>query len=152
MGRVYLSVSGVLLLLLIAWHYSIQVTAHNTARNQVTSWLQSMGASAEHIDFRMLRGALTINNIKASYLGGDLFIQQLFIKGNPASITSEQPLLQQVIINHASYNANGFNKTWQPQQMVFPDTLARIFYHAKHVQLIQSDIKHIFGIDRKSVV
>lgn len=107
-----------------------------------------MGASAEHIDFRMLRGALTINNIKASYLGGDLVIQQLFIKGNPASITSEQPLLQQVIINHASYNANGLNKTWQPQQMVFPDALARIFYHAKHVQLIQSDIKHIFGMPK----
>ncbi|MCF6208275.1 MAG: hypothetical protein L3J61_02655, partial [Ghiorsea sp.] len=144
----YLSVSGVLLLLLIAWHYSIQVTAHNTARNQVTSWLQSMGASAEHIDFRMLRGALTINNIKASYLGGDLVIQQLFIKGNPASITSEHPLLQQVIINHASYDASGLNKTWQPQQMVFPDTLARIFYHAKHVQLIQSDIKQDFGMPK----
>jgi len=147
-GRVYLSASSVLLLLLIAWHYSIQASAHNTARNQVTSWLQSMGASAEQVDFRMLRGALTINNIKASYLGGNLFIQQLFIKGNPASITSEKPLLQQVIISHASYDANGLNKTWQPQQMIFPDTLARIFYHAKHVQLIQSDIKHILGMPK----
>ncbi|WP_038246494.1 hypothetical protein [Ghiorsea bivora] len=144
----YLSVSGVLLLLLIAWHYSIQVTAHNTARNQVTSWLQNMGASAEHVDFRMLRGALTINNIKATYLGGDLFIQQLFIKGNPASITSEHPLLQQVVINHASYDASGINKTWQPQHMTFPDTLARIFYHAKRVQLIQSDIKQTFGMPK----
>ncbi len=148
MGRVYLSVSGVLLLLLIAWHYSIQVTAHNTARNQVTAWLQNMGASAEQVDFRMLRGALTINNIKASYLGGDLFIEQLFIKGNPASITSEHPLLQQVVIKHASYDANGLNKTWQAEHITFPDTLARIFYHAKRVQLIESDIQHILDMPK----
>jgi hypothetical protein len=147
-GRVYLSVSGVLLLLLIAWHYSIQVTAHNTARNQVTSWLQSMGASAEQVDFRMLRGALTINNIKATYLGGDLLIGQLFIKGNPASITSEHPLLQQVIIKHASYDAKELSKTKQPELITFPDTLARIFYHAKRVQLIQSDIQHILGMPK----
>ena len=148
MGRVYLSVSGVLLLLLIAWHYSIQVTAHNTARNQVTAWLQNMGASAEQVDFRMLRGALTINNIKASYLGGDVFIEQLFIKGNPASISSEHPLLQQVVIKHASYDANGLNKTWQAEHITFPDTLARIFYHAKRVQLIESDIQHILDMPK----
>ena len=148
MGRVYLSVSGVLLLLLIAWHYSIQVTAHSTARNQVTAWLQNMGASAEQVDFRMLRGALTINNIKASYLGGDVFIEQLFIKGNPASISSEHPLLQQVVIKHASYDANGLNKTWQAEHITFPDTLARIFYHAKRVQLIESDIQHILDMPK----
>ena len=107
-----------------------------------------MGASAEQVDFRMLRGALTINNIKASYLGGDVFIEQLFIKGNPASISSEHPLLQQVVIKHASYDANGLNKTWQAEHITFPDTLARIFYHAKRVQLIESDIQHILDMPK----
>ncbi|MDQ7001839.1 MAG: hypothetical protein Q9N02_04030 [Ghiorsea sp.] len=138
----YLSVSGVLLLLLIAWHYSIQAAAHNTARDQVTSWLQSMGASAEQVDFRMLRGALTIQNIKATYLGGDLLIQQLFIKGNPASITSDHPLLQQMIISQASYDASALSKDWQGKNITFPPTLARLFYHTKHIQLVQSDISH----------
>ena len=151
MGRVYLSASSVLLLLLIAWHYSIQASAHNTARNQVTSWLQSMGASAEQVDFRMLRGALTINNIKASYLGGNLFIQQLFIKGNPASITREKPLLQQVIIRHASYHAGALSESWEQKDIIFPATLAGIFYHAKRVQLVQSNIKHILSMPELTI-
>ncbi|MDX8387243.1 MAG: hypothetical protein R8M46_01735 [Ghiorsea sp.] len=138
----YLASVGVLLLLLLAWHFSIQASAHHTAREQVNVWLKSMGASAEDVQFRMLRGALTIESIKTSYQGNPIFIQRLFLKGNPASISSEKPLLHQVVIQQATLDAKAATDQWQDLNISFPPSLLKIIRHAKHIALENIIIRH----------
>ena len=97
MGRGYLTAVSVSLLLLLSWHFSLQAAAHNLAREQVRTWIRSLGADVGDIQFRMLRGALVLNDIQASIEGRPLHIQQLLLKGNTASIASDKLLL-----NHRS--------------------------------------------------
>ena len=135
-----------LFLLLIAWHFSIQATAHNVAREQVQTWLKTMGATAETVDFRMLRGALTINNIKASYQGGPLQIAQVLIKGNPASIATEKPMLQLVKIQNISIDAYSASQSWQSLSYELSPSLKGIFYFAKSIRIQNANLQHIANL------
>ena len=135
-GRLYLSVVAVLTLLLLAWHYSIQAAAHDAAIAQVRTWLQGMGASAGKVQFRLLRGALTIENVNADIQGNPLSIRTLFIQGNPASITTQQPKIQVVRIQGMSLEVSQMSEQWQNLNVATPQALQSLFRYAKtiHVQ------------------
>ncbi len=144
MGRVYLTAVSVSLLLLLTWHFSLQSAAHDLTREQVRTWLHNLGAEAGDIQFRMLRGALVVNDIQASVKGNPLHIQQLLLKGNPATITSDKPLLNQVTIVNASFDAYAMSQTWPEPDIDLPDSLANILYQAKNISLQGSSIKHAY--------
>lgn len=128
-------------MLLLAWHFSLQAAAHDKARQQVRLWMQSMGASVESVQFRMLRGALTIHNIKVPVQGNPLFIKRLSLKGNPASIVSDKPLLQQVVIQQLSLDASHASQSWQNLSLSMPPSLQNIFNHAKFITVEQANIQ-----------
>ncbi|MDQ6988276.1 MAG: hypothetical protein Q9M19_00215 [Mariprofundaceae bacterium] len=131
-----------LMLLLLAWHFTIQEAAHQKATQEVQTWLESMGAQASKIHFRMLRGTLSISHIKVDVSGHDLLIQSLMIKGNLASLTSHKPLLHQVVIRQASWQRQDGAKLWQTQHVKLPPSLQTIFRHAKHIRILQSSIQN----------
>ncbi len=126
--------------MLLAWHFSIQAAAHDAAIVQVRAWLGNMNASAGHVQFRLLRGTLTIDDIQSDIQGSPLHIQSLLIKGNPASITTPKPILQQVRIQGIDINHTGL-EDWQNISWQLPKSLKAIFRHAKIIILEQGHIK-----------
>ncbi len=104
-------------------------------------WMHSLGATAGYVQYHMLRGALVIRHIKASPHGNPLYIQQLFLKGNPQSITSQKPLLHQVSISNATFDAYTLSQSWQNPTLELPLSLANIFSYAKSITLNQSLIQ-----------
>ncbi len=130
----YLAASAVLTLMLLAWHFSIQAAAHDAAIVQVRAWLGNMHASAGHVQFRLLRGTLTIDDIRADVQGSPLHIQSLLIKGNPASITTAKPQLQHIQIQDMILNHTGL-QSWQDISLQFPQSLQTIFRYAKVITL-----------------
>ncbi len=130
----YLAASAVLTLMLLAWHFSIQAAAHDAAIVQVRAWLSNMHASAGHVQFRLLRGTLTIDDIRADVQGSPLYIQSLLIKGNPASITTSKPKLQHIHIQNMVFNHKGLAH-WQDISLQLPQSLQTIFRYAKVITL-----------------
>ena len=141
----YLAASAVATLMLLAWHFSIQAAAHDTAIVQVRAWLGNMNATAGHVQFRLLRGALTVEHIKADVQGHTLSIQSLFIKGNPASITTAKPLLQQVNLQGLYLDATGMPHIWQDAGFELPKPLQAMFKHARHIFISDGIIEHLPG-------
>ncbi len=142
-GRIYLSTSAVITLLLLAWHFSIQAAAHDTAIAQVRAWLQGMNASASRIQFRLLRGALTIENIHANVHGKPLHIQSILMKGNPASVTSAHPLLQQITVSGIRYDMQQELKPWLVEPVQIPPSFIHIFRHSKQIQISSAHITNL---------
>ena len=136
----YLAAVAVLTLLLMAWHFSIQAAAHDAAIVQVRAWLTSMNATAGTVQFRLLRGALTIENIKANMHGSPISIKTLFIQGNPASITTSKPLLQRIDIQGLTLNASQMDLAELERIAHLPNSLDAIFKHAKHMTLTDSKL------------
>lgn len=131
----YLSAVAVLTLLLLAWHYSIQAAAHDAAIVQVRTWLQNMNASAGKVQFHLLRGALTIKNINTNIQGSTLSISTLMIQGNPASITSTQPQIQNLQIQGFTWDASPLAEHWQKLNINPPQVLQHLFRYAKRITI-----------------
>ncbi len=135
--------TAVMMLLLLAWHFSIQAAAHQATLIQVRTWMKDMGATAGDVQFRLLRGALTIRNVKATLQGNPLEIEYLFLKGNPASITSHQPTLQHIDVENITLNAQVLSQSWQDLSFNLPASLQTIFRHAKQITFHQGIITHL---------
>jgi len=141
----YLAIVAMLTLILLAWHFSIQAAAHDAAISQVRVWLKGMGATAGRVQFRLLRGALTIENINLNIWDAPLTIESLFIKGNPASITTSTPQLQYIRIQNMFYQAPAAQEKWQDISFQLPSTIQTIFRYAKDIDVFNSvfyDLAH----------
>jgi len=139
-GRVYLTFAAMLTLILLAWHFSIQAAAHDAAIVQVRAWMKDMGATAGRVQFRLLRGALTIENIDMNVWGAPLTVQSLFIKGNPASITTSKPLLQYIRVQNMAYRAKIAKNQWQNLSLQLPSSIQTIFRYAKTINISNSNL------------
>ncbi|MDX8380842.1 MAG: hypothetical protein R8M14_01865 [Ghiorsea sp.] len=137
-GRVYLTFAAILTLILLAWHFSIQAAAHDAAIAQVRTWMKEMGATAGRVQFRLLRGALTIENINMNIWGAPLTIQSLIIKGNPASITTSKPLLQYIRVQNMAYRAKVAKNQWENLSLQLPSSIQTIFRYAKTIDISDS--------------
>ena len=102
---------------------------------QVRTWLQNMNASAGKVQFHLLRGALTIKNINADIQGSTLSISTLMIQGNPASITSTQPQIQNLQIQGFTWDANPLAERWQALNFNPPLALQHLFRYAKRITI-----------------
>lgn len=131
------------MLLLLAWHFSIQAAAHQATLVQVRAWMKEMGATAGTVQFRLLRGALTIHHVKATVQGNPLEIGYLFIKGNPTSITSNQPMLQRIDVENIRLNVQGLPQSWQELNLDLPSSLQTIFRYAKVITFHQGIITNL---------
>jgi len=116
--------------------------------NAVRTWLQTLGLSAERVEFRMLRGALTIHNIKGDVQGGKLTINSLFIKGNPTSINTVTPQLRQIRVEGLSYDTTQLLPDWQMHLSTIPPSLQHLFYAVQDISLQQADITQAFGFSQ----
>ncbi|MFC1567939.1 hypothetical protein ACFL3K_01895 [Pseudomonadota bacterium] len=106
-ARWYLAAVAVLTLLLIAIHFAIQVYAQQEARRLVSAWSESAGISVEDVRYRMLRGALTLVDLRLNRDAFQLYAPNLFLYGNLSSLAGDEPSVARIEIRglHASLKA-----------------------------------------------
>jgi len=143
-GRIYLTFLSVSLLMLTAWHFAIQSAAHDAALIQVRSWMQSLGMTVDSVQYRLLRGALTMQGIKANPLGQPLAISSVFMKGNPASLATNNPLIHLLRIEDVRFDA-GANDA-QSFHTTLPESLIGIFRYAHTLTLRNMRISNLKNI------
>ena len=105
-----------------------------------------MGATSGDIEFRMLRGALTVTHIKVPVYGGQLAIERLFLKGNPSTITDDKPLLQQIVIQNLSYNAASLMQSWRDITLALPTSIDKLLQHTKLILIQDGQIINVTGL------
>ena len=106
-ARWYLAGIAVLTLLLIAIHFAIQVYAQQEARRLVSAWSESAGISVEDVRYRMLRGALTLVDLRLNRDAFQLYAPNLFLYGNLSSLAGDEPAVTRIEMRglHASLKA-----------------------------------------------
>ncbi|MDQ6966615.1 MAG: hypothetical protein Q9M23_06805, partial [Mariprofundaceae bacterium] len=62
-ARWYLAALGMLSLLLLAAHFSVQEHVQKNMRIAVHDWLQQSGGDVQHVRYRLLRGELTMDQL-----------------------------------------------------------------------------------------
>ncbi|MBL4760481.1 MAG: hypothetical protein JKY80_06480 [Mariprofundaceae bacterium] len=120
-ARSYLTAALVLMLVLIAVHFSIQAWSQQQARLWVTAWEKQYGGHVGEVRLHMLRGALTIREIKWKSADIDFRAPFVLLRGNlsdsiehvdirevvlqGAKITISNELFQQILQEKPSLSA-----------------------------------------------
>jgi len=81
-ARSYLTTALVLMLVLIAVHFSIQAWGQQQARLWVTAWEKQYGGHVGSVRLHMLRGALTMRDITWKSAGIEFRIPFVLLRGN----------------------------------------------------------------------
>ncbi|MCF7821648.1 MAG: hypothetical protein K9M17_04300 [Mariprofundaceae bacterium] len=134
-ARWYLAAVAVLTLLLIATHFAIQVYAQQEARRLVNLWSESAGISVEDVRYRMLRGALTLVDLR---LNGDVFqlyAPSLFLYGNLSSFAGDEPAVTRVAMRglHVSLKAGAMAAISEGREL--PALFRQLWASAQQVEI-----------------
>lgn len=91
-ARWYLAGISVLALLLVAVHFAIQVHAQQEARRMVMLWMQQSGASVGWVRYRLLRSALTLEDVRLLRDGAAVMAMgKVFLHGDLYSLMDASP-------------------------------------------------------------
>ncbi len=88
-ARAYLAVILILILVLVAAHFAIQVWGQTQAEQWVSSWEKQYGGHVGKVRLRMLRGVLTLSDV--AWVSGDVSLKTPYImlRGNLTGSSSE---------------------------------------------------------------
>jgi len=101
-ARWYLAGVSVLALLLVAVHFAIQVHAQQEARRMVMQWMQQSGASVGWVRYRLLRSALTLEDVRLLRDGDAVVVMgKVFLHGDLYSLMDASPRVASVEIMDA---------------------------------------------------
>ncbi len=100
-ARWYLAGIAMLALILIAIHFAIQVYAQQEAKRLVSSWVGKTGISVSDVRYRMLRGALTLVDVRLSSERLQAHAPTVFLHGNLSSLSGKQPQATRIEIRKA---------------------------------------------------
>jgi len=81
-ARSYLTTAVILLLVLIAIHFSIQAWGQQQARQWVAEWEKQTGGHVGEVRLHMLRGALTIHDMQWDAKGIHFYAPFMLLRGN----------------------------------------------------------------------
>lgn len=81
-ARSYLTAALVLMLVLIAVHFSIQAWGQQQAQQWVSTWEKQSGGHVGHVRLHMLRGALTMRDMTWKSKGIDFHAPFVLLRGN----------------------------------------------------------------------
>ncbi|MDQ7010670.1 MAG: hypothetical protein Q9M29_02505 [Mariprofundaceae bacterium] len=101
-ARWYLAGVSVLALLLVAVHFAIQVRAQQEARRMVMQWMQQSGASVGWVRYRLLRSALTLEDVRLLRGGAAVVVMgKVLLHGDLYSLMDISPRVVSVEIMDA---------------------------------------------------
>jgi len=100
-ARWYLAGITMLMLVLVAVHFAMQVYAQEEAKRLVAGWAKQSGISVGSVRYRMLRGALTIVDLRLEQGKTRVDIPLLFLQGSLSALSGERPKLSAMEIRGA---------------------------------------------------
>jgi len=146
-ARWYLAGIAMLTLVLIAIHFAMQVYAQQEAKRLVASWAKGAGISVSDVRYRMLRGALTLVDVRLKRDSIDIDVPTVFLHGSLASLGDASPVAGYVEIRGANIKlpiqsvvgmANGDAK-------VLPRLFYQVWSSAKRVGIYDSHLQIVPG-------
>lgn len=102
-ARWYLAGLGVMALLLLTAHFSVQEHVQKTLRLAVHDWMQSHGGEVQHVRYRLLRGALTLEGVRWSDgadAGMRLNVSRVFVRTSSRAMLSSAPSFSLLRFEH----------------------------------------------------
>ncbi|MDT8376742.1 MAG: hypothetical protein RQ867_08430 [Mariprofundaceae bacterium] len=146
-ARWYLAVVAVLTLLLIAVHFAIQVYAQQEARRLVNVWSEAAELSVEDVRYRMLRGALTLVDLRLNRDAVQLHAPTLFLYGNLSSLAGDEPAVARIEIRglHASLKAGALAAFSESQE--FPMLFRQLWTSAQQIGIYDAELELLPEID-----
>jgi len=81
-ARAYVTTALVLMLVLVAVHFSIQSLAQQQAQQWVAAWEKQHGGHVDTVRLRMLRGALTLRDMQWQSAGVQFYTPFILLRGN----------------------------------------------------------------------
>jgi len=146
-ARWYLAGISVLTLLLIAIHFAIQVYAQQEARRLVNAWSESAGISVADVRYRMLRGALTLVDLRMNREDFQLYAPNLFLYGNLSSLTSSEPSVTRIEMRglHVSLKAGVLGSVSDGSE--FPLLFGQLWRSAQQVAIYDAKLNLLPDID-----
>jgi len=92
-ARWYLASLAVLVLILVAVHFVIQIQAQEQARHLMQQWLGKSHISVGEVRYHLLRNALTLQKIHIQRGGDSLAIAQVLVRADAEALTADAPRL-----------------------------------------------------------
>jgi len=90
-ARWYLALCGMLLFTLVGLHFAIQVKTQAQAEQVVNRWADQAGFSVSNIRYRLLRNALSVDDVTLQRDDMRIHIDSLLMKTGPAALADEIP-------------------------------------------------------------
>lgn len=88
---------------LLAAHFAVQEHIQKRMQQTVQNWLQKDGGSVEHVRYRLLRGALTLDGVHwvgSPGSGLSLDISHVFVKTSSRAMAERTPFFPQLQLEH----------------------------------------------------
>ena len=139
-ARIYLSFLLVLMLVLVAMHFYLQVWSQQQARAWISTWEHTYHAHVGEVRLRMLRGALSLKDVQWQSADMQLYVPDVLLRGNVSDELSQVKILD-MSLNHAELK---MSKKRFEQLRHNPEKAARMFpwsgmltslrhFHSKHM-------------------
>ena len=106
-ARWYLAGLAMVSLCLLAAHFAVQEHVQKNMRLAVHDWLQESGGDVQHVRYRLLRGALTLEKVHwvgSTDSGMSLDVSQVFIQTSSRAIASREPSFSSLRFEHPVLN------------------------------------------------
>lgn len=101
-ARWYLAVMAILSLMLMAAHFTVQAHAQNVMRRAVYAWLHPMGGKASRVRYHLLRGALTINDLRIRRGPWSVRVPRISLHASTRAMLSKFPHFSRVHLDGMS--------------------------------------------------
>jgi len=125
-ARWYLAAIAMMTLVLVAIHFAMQVQAQEEAKRLVAEWQKRTGIQVGDVRYRMLRGALTLIDVRYVGDGVQAYLPLLFLQGSLTSLSSQQPLTEAVEIRggQITMTPSAAMKAWSNPENFFGQMLS----------------------------
>ncbi len=146
-ARWYLAAVAVLTLLLVAVHFAIQVYAQQEARRLVNAWSETAGLSVEDVRYRMLRGALTLVDLRLNRDAFQLYAPNLFLHGNLSSLAGDEPAVTRIEMRglHVGLKAGSLATLSEGREL--PMLFRQLWASAQQVEIYDTKLDLLPEID-----
>ncbi len=130
-------------LILVAVHFAMQVYAQQEANRLVRIWSEQHGVSIGDVRYRMLRGALTLVDVRYKGKELQLYASSLFLRGNLDSLSSNNPKASYVEIRGAdvSMTSAAFMAIMDQKRSVMPELFEQLWRSAQRVGIYHTRLQ-----------
>jgi len=143
LARWYLAGIAMLSLLLVAIHFAMQVYAQQEANRLVGQWSERFGISVEDVRYRMLRGALTLVDVRYQGSALRLYAPSVFLHGNLTSLASQHPRATFVEIRGAdvSMSSATFDAMIKRKEDAVPELFEQLWRSSQRVGIYDTKLQ-----------